>query len=318
MKKIFVLMLILLAPFITFADSEESKSMHQSWDLNLDWMNDCEFNGTCDDSVDYTEAKTYDTKEAFLEAEGGICKTATDGCNSIGIWNGEFSISTEMWCEDVYGEGWEEVYSCESYDKEKIEYQKYIRDNISDLIEEKPVLGWTWYVTDIDWNSDNEIVVSYEDGHIVWEVTLTKSRITKAMENSSDDEMWEIKMCTLEYAPVCAEVEVQCIKAPCYPVQETFSNSCMAWENKILYTGQCNSYVNVPVYNDYLKLSDKLEKKVSKIPEYMLVSLIDRVNTMIDDFTLRNRDIPLIERTITKYVFIRELFKNELDNKRFG
>ena len=29
-------------------------------------------------------------------------------------------------------------------------------------------------------------------------------------------------MCTMEYAPVCAEVEVQCIQAPCPPIQETF------------------------------------------------------------------------------------------------
>jgi len=34
------------------------------------------------------------------------------------------------------------------------------------------------------------------------------------------------KVCTTEYAPVCGEVQVQCIKAPCNPVQQTFSNEC--------------------------------------------------------------------------------------------
>ncbi len=34
--------------------------------------------------------------------------------------------------------------------------------------------------------------------------------------------------CTTEYAPVCATVQVQCIMAPCNPIRETFSNSCMA------------------------------------------------------------------------------------------
>ena len=34
-------------------------------------------------------------------------------------------------------------------------------------------------------------------------------------------------ICTMEYAPVCWKVEVQCIKAPCDPVYETFSNKCM-------------------------------------------------------------------------------------------
>ena len=34
--------------------------------------------------------------------------------------------------------------------------------------------------------------------------------------------------CTMEYAPVCGSVQVQCIMAPCNPVKQTFSNSCMA------------------------------------------------------------------------------------------
>lgn len=34
--------------------------------------------------------------------------------------------------------------------------------------------------------------------------------------------------CTMEYAPVCGSVQVQCIMAPCKPIRETFSNSCMA------------------------------------------------------------------------------------------
>lgn len=34
--------------------------------------------------------------------------------------------------------------------------------------------------------------------------------------------------CTMEYAPVCGKIEVQCIKAPCLPITQTFSNKCMA------------------------------------------------------------------------------------------
>ena len=34
--------------------------------------------------------------------------------------------------------------------------------------------------------------------------------------------------CTMEYAPVCGSVQVQCIAAPCDPVKTTFSNTCMA------------------------------------------------------------------------------------------
>lgn len=34
--------------------------MHPSWDLNKDWLNDCEDDGTCDDSVDYTLPRTFE------------------------------------------------------------------------------------------------------------------------------------------------------------------------------------------------------------------------------------------------------------------
>ena len=32
--------------------------------------------------------------------------------------------------------------------------------------------------------------------------------------------------CTMDYTPVCGAVQVQCIRAPCYPVYQTFGNMC--------------------------------------------------------------------------------------------
>lgn len=43
----------------------------------------------------------------------------------------------------------------------------------------------------------------------------------------------EQKACTKEYAPVCAEVQVQCIMAPCPPLKETFSNKCVMENNSL-------------------------------------------------------------------------------------
>lgn len=34
--------------------------------------------------------------------------------------------------------------------------------------------------------------------------------------------------CTKEYKPVCGEIQVQCIKAPCPPVKTSYPNRCMA------------------------------------------------------------------------------------------
>jgi putative hemolysin len=52
----------------------------------------------------------------------------------------------------------------------------------------------------------------------------------------------ESVVCTMEYMPVCASVAVQCVKAPCLPIEQTFSNKCMMNANKLakfLYKGEC-------------------------------------------------------------------------------
>lgn len=43
----------------------------------------------------------------------------------------------------------------------------------------------------------------------------------------------EPKVCTKEYMPVCAEVQIQCIKAPCYPIKQTFWNKCEMESNSL-------------------------------------------------------------------------------------
>jgi hypothetical protein len=49
----------------------------------------------------------------------------------------------------------------------------------------------------------------------------------------------QAQACTMEYAPVCGQVVVQCIKAPCPLVPQTFSNGCSACAN-----GNVDSYTN--------------------------------------------------------------------------
>ncbi|MFA5831736.1 MAG: hypothetical protein WC878_07985 [Candidatus Paceibacterota bacterium] len=48
--------------------------------------------------------------------------------------------------------------------------------------------------------------------------------------------------CIALYQPVCAEVQVQCVRAPCPPIPQTFGNSCEACNNPLVteYTeGEC-------------------------------------------------------------------------------
>ena len=62
-------------------------------------------------STSVSSIKTYSTGEAFLEAEGQTCESATDWCNTISVNNGEFGASTMMYCEG------EKEYSCLSEKK---------------------------------------------------------------------------------------------------------------------------------------------------------------------------------------------------------
>lgn len=49
-------------------------------------------------------------------------------------------------------------------------------------------------------------------------------------------------VCAEIYEPVCAEVQVQCFRAPCPPIKQTFSNSCEACRNTMVSSyvkGEC-------------------------------------------------------------------------------
>ncbi len=49
-------------------------------------------------------------------------------------------------------------------------------------------------------------------------------------------------LCTTLYDPVCGFIEVQCVTTPCYPIPQTYSNSCFACQNEnVLYwvPGEC-------------------------------------------------------------------------------
>ena len=58
-------------------------------------------------------------------------------------------------------------------------------------------------------------------------------------------EQRDVEVCAQIYVPVCATVQIQCIKAPCNPIQQTFSNACEACKNSLVekYTqGACPKY----------------------------------------------------------------------------
>lgn len=57
-------------------------------------------------------------------------------------------------------------------------------------------------------------------------------------------------MCTADYNPVCATKQVQCIKAPCDPIKQTYSNACMAAADQAIVISQGECEADVIVWND--------------------------------------------------------------------
>ena len=59
--------------------------------------------------------------------------------------------------------------------EDKARAVEYLRANISRLSPEKKVLGGTFYVTEIIWETDSSGIVAYEDGHIALRALFTFS-----------------------------------------------------------------------------------------------------------------------------------------------
>lgn len=89
----------------------QQTSMHPSWDADQDGINDCEKEGICDDSVDYSEPrKEGDTSEnsgsleVYTEASwktmiDASCLRFFDGCNNCRREEGsELAACTKKFC----------------------------------------------------------------------------------------------------------------------------------------------------------------------------------------------------------------------------
>lgn len=57
--------------------SNSAKKMHSSWDKNSDGINDCETDGTCDDSFDYSAERPEESKPNDLTLQTKLIAGAT-------------------------------------------------------------------------------------------------------------------------------------------------------------------------------------------------------------------------------------------------
>ncbi len=125
----------------------------------------------------------------------------------------------------------------------------------------------------------------------------------------------EPRMCTMEYAPVCAEVQVQCIKTPCFPIKQTFGNTCSAGDNPILFQGECKSYLNEDLYNKYEPKREAVQKLISKVSYPTLVKMNEILDQKIQMVKYSRIAVEIQKERITKYAFIKSVINTQLSAK---
>lgn len=93
-------------------------------------------------------------------------------------------------------------------------------------------------------------------------------------------------MCTAIYKPVCASVQVQCIKAPCNPVAQTFWNSCemsKSWNATFLYEWECKKF-QIP--NGYETRVENALKKYMSNTDFKQ-KLLNAINVLLNKADLK-------------------------------
>mgnify|MGYP000197478753 CR=1 FL=1 len=116
----------------------------------------------------------------------------------------------------------------------------YIRDKAQPITSAERAVSDEGYKTLLQ-NISNRLGVLVKGEEAV-ETIIEKLSEGNAAASTCMPEQREADACVTLYNPVCGEVHVQCITAPCPPVYQTFPNSCEACRNSLVesYTqGEC-------------------------------------------------------------------------------
>lgn len=140
----------------------------------------------------------------------------------------------------------------------------------------------------------------------------------------------EWKACTMEYAPVCAKVQVQCFRAPCYPIYTTYSNQCMMsaeTQATFVHSDACTTYEEwkPAVNSEKLKTSISLQydnylKRIFSLDITAQLLKLESLDTRIKDrinVYAPNASVWLVQEMRTDwfryaYSYLEDLNKNKI------
>lgn len=91
----------------------------------------------------------------------------------------------------------------------------------------------------------------WQDSWACTKIACVTKKDAVCLVTTNDKETSEVPtMCTMQYEPVCAEKQVQCVKAPCDPIKQTYGNSCMAAADQAKVVAQWACDSDVIIWND--------------------------------------------------------------------
>jgi len=122
------------------------------------------------------------------------------------------------------------------YNEEQLSYQKTINQYF-DLIQE--AIDKNVYKLTVEYNETygypEEIFIDIDKQIADEEIGYSITHFNSTTESSET-------ACTADYTPVCGTVAIECVRAPCENIEETFSNRCMLNTNpnaSYLHDGEC-------------------------------------------------------------------------------
>ncbi|QFR39581.1 hypothetical protein A9Q91_05160 [Candidatus Gracilibacteria bacterium 28_42_T64] len=148
----------------------------------------------------------------LLNTEIELAKTENRKVKIKGIFDAEKDLEALKPIKKTKIRAWLQGFSCTRCKG----YVPYTRTKFRQQIKAIEDSGLnSWWV----WNSRSNYYFDWYDKETIPQKIIPKE---------------EISLCTMEYSPVCGKVEVQCIKAPCDPIKQTFSNTCVAKNAKAI------------------------------------------------------------------------------------
>lgn len=185
----------------------------------------------------------------------------------------------------------------------------------------------------------NEAGATYIASGICWEVSTTTIKPTTNVTTGTP------AMCTMEYAPVCWKVAIQCITTPCEPIKQTFWNKCMLKANSLatfLYEWECSSevkpemecvYKNNTTWETYysackadtntdknanikIKAKTVIDAFIAKLEKKWLTSeqKVTAIDTIIKKLNTLKEAKPTLKEVITYMILVLEEKKTKYQN----